>query len=492
MMQPAGLFAADWLVIAGYAGLVLWIGLRVARSDPGRVTTFTVANRAMPTWVATGSLLATELSAATFLGVPHAGFTGDWSYLQLLVGALIGRIIVAYAMIRRYAALELVTVYQVFGQRVGPSSRRLAAALFLLGRLLASGVRLYLAGLAFSVATGLPLSGSILVAGLVAGIYTGSGGIRSVMWTDILQAGLFIVAAVACVWVALPLTGLDLAELYTVATQAGKTTIVQTPIFESSRSLGPALIGGLFLALAAQGTDQDLVQRLLTTKNRSGGAIAVVASGVLTIPLAVIFLLLGTCLWALYTAGMGLEPGVAAVADDQRVVAQFAATLMPVGLRGLVFAGLFAAAMSSLDSAIHALATTWITDIAPGKSPPKRLRRVTGTCTAALIATALGFIWYQQVISATSELNLVELALSAMSVIYGGLLGGVCVALFGRTRGSDRSCVAGMALGSLAGVLLFLQPLVLGEVAIPWTYWIPLTATLTIAIAWLAPRSRVG
>ncbi|MGB1278078.1 MAG: sodium:solute symporter family transporter, partial [Nannocystaceae bacterium] len=224
----------DWGIIVAYAVIVVWVGLWVrARGEANRGSDeFLVARRQMPTWVATGSLLATELSAATFLGVPHAAFAGDWSYLQLLVGALLGRIVVATTMIRRYAALNLVTVYGLLGRRIGPRSHRLSAWLFIAGRVLASGVRLFIAALAFSVVTGLSLSLSIVCAGSLAGLYAGFGGIRSVMWTDILQALVFIVAALAALWVGFEVVGLDFGHLLALGETAGKLDILKigTPI----------------------------------------------------------------------------------------------------------------------------------------------------------------------------------------------------------------------------------------------------------------------
>ncbi|MCB9748977.1 MAG: hypothetical protein H6713_03105 [Myxococcales bacterium] len=515
--------ALDWLVMLAYAGLVLWIGWRASdRTDSA--SAFMLGDRSIPPWAALCSLIATELSAATFLGVPHAAYTGDWTYLQFLIGSIVGRLLIATWLLGQYFKLELVTVYGLLGHRFGLRSQRAAAWLFLVGRVLASGVRLFIAALAFAQLTGFSIELSIVLAGGVAGIYTRAGGIRAVIWTDVLQGGVFLVAGLTVLAV---IAGhLAPAGLSAVVAAAGdKLTVIRWPaplldalpdgtsstLLWERLALGwrrfvdgtlgqagvlpSALIGGLFLTLAAQGTDQDLVQRLLTTRDARGGARALVISGFVNVPLVALFLCIGTGLWALHEPTLGLAPAGAfpPPADPKQVLPSFALLYLPAGLRGLVFAGLFAAAMSSLDSAVNALATSWAVDIrgTAGVAPtPPALRRATTVFTALLVLAALLFVSYERLAASQDGLSLVELALAAMSVVYGGLLGSFLVALLTPNRGRDGSVTVGMLVGATTGAALFLQPVWLGRSVIAWPWWIALSALVAFSIGALPRRAR--
>lgn len=500
----------DWGVLVAYAALVLLIGWRARRhgDDP------LLAGRSIPAWAALCSLIATELSAATFIGVPHAAYLGDWSYLQLVIGSALGRLAVASWMIGLYHRLDLVTVYGLLGRRFGRKSQRCAAWLFLVGRVLASGVRLFIAALAFATVTGASVELAIVATGVIATTYTRVGGIEAVIATDVLQGAVFLIAALVTLVALLGLLDGGAPALLAAAGAAGKTAIVHLPVLSDisgtsadavwgqlgaglrallgrADSLPAALVGGVFLALAAQGTDQDLVQRLLATRDGRGGARAMAASGFASIPVVLLFLLLGTCLWGLHDPSAALTPAGAfpAPVDDKRVLPEFALLYLPAGLRGLLFAGLFAAAMSSLDSAINALATSWVVDLreAPVARREAVLGRATLVFSALLITAALLFVRYEQ---QTTGLSLVELALSAMSVVYGGLLGGFLTALLTPTRGRDGSVRAGMLVGAAVGLALFLQPLWTdGPPAIAWPWWIPIGALVSLSIGALPRRA---
>jgi len=277
-----------------------------------------------------------------------------------------------------------------------------------------------------------------------------------------------------------------LPELFEWGADQGRTQIFHMdPLFSLSngRTLGTALLGAFLLTLATHATDHDMVQRLLTTRTGAGGGRALLGSALLNFPLTLLFLLIGTGLAHFYSAAPDYS-----VADSERILPLFALHELPNGLRGLLFAGLFAAAMSSLDSAICALATTWSHDIAPARtaSPPS-LRRIRGNSlvlTLLLTASAVGMANYHRLlISRGTDLNLVEFALSSMSILYGGLLGVFALGMTTRGRGSPASVLAGLLIGASAGLLLFLQPLLFDSVRVGWPWWIPISATLTFALA---------
>ena len=483
--------ALDWLVVALYAAVALALG----RATAGRhdAPDLLLGRRQIPTWAVLGSMVATELSAATFLGVPDAAFGGSWSYLQLAFGALLGKIVVSRFVIPLYHQLELVSLYELLALRFGRRTQRTAALCFVGGRVLASGVRLFIAALAFSAATGADLPVAILASGIVAGLYTRTGGIRSVIYTDVLQAGLFGVAAILLLGAAFEATPGGVTALWDWAREGGRTRVFSlSPLFTASTSagFGTAFVGGFFLTLATHGTDFDMVQRLLTARSGRAGGRALLGSGLLNFPITLLFLAVGTAIAGASELGSGFDP------EAGRVVPQFAVEWLAPGLRGLVFAGLFAAAMSSLDSAICAIGTSFTVDVRgldPGAPEMAgRLRRATVGSTAALIAAALAMAVYYEALVAGRDggLSLVEVALSAMTILYGGLLAVFAVAIARPGVGDDGSARLALLVGGACGFALFLHPVLLGKTLLAWTWWIPTSAALSLAVVALAARGR--
>lgn len=437
-------------------------------------------------------MVATELSAATFLGVPEAAYSGTWSYLELAFGALLGKLAISQRVIPLYHRLGVVSVYQLLRDRFGERSQRTAAGCFVAGRLMASGVRLFIAALAFSVVTGTSMPVSIVACGLIAGIYTRAGGIRSVIWTDILQAGVFLAGAVALLLAAAASVEGGFATIWEWASERGRSDVFTfSPLFslEDTRGFGTALVGGFFLTLATHGTDQDMVQRLLAARGGREGSLALSGSALLNFPLTALFLAVGTTI----AASHALSPDAWEVTDSARVVPSFALQVLPMGIRGLVFAGLFAAAMSSLDSAICSIASTYAVDIArepaTGERLAARTRWASIFATAGLVASALAMSLYHAALPDTGP-SLVEFALSAMTILYGGLLGVFAVAVLAPRAGSERSAVAGLWVGAAIGLALFLHPIVLDKTWLAWTWWIPLSASTAAAITVLGKHSR--
>jgi SSS family transporter len=486
-------------VIAAYSAAVLALG-RLASRGHATAEDLLLGRRSIPTWAVLGSMVATELSAATFLGVPDASYGGTWAYLELAFGALLGKLVVSIRVIPLYHELGVVSIYQLLALRFGPHSQRAAAACFVAGRLLASGVRLFIAALAFSAVTDTSIPLSIVGCGLIAGVYTRAGGIRSVIWTDVLQAGVFLTSAVALLCAAAAAVPGGFPAILSWAEDAGRMQIFTFSPFltwTEATGFGTALLGGFFLTLATHGTDFDMVQRLLTARSGRSGGLALGGSALLNFPITALFLLLGTAIAAHHAlAPPAWDP------DSARVVPSFAMHALPIGLRGLVFAGLLAAAMSSLDSAICAIATSWTIDLRGATRDDQRVAARTQwaavAATAALVISALGMAAYhaaltQAALAANSAgPSLIELALSAMTILYGGLLGIFAVAILAPERGSDRGAVAGLAVGAAAGILLFVHPLLLGETWLAWTWWIPLSASLAaiVTVAFGPLRSR--
>jgi SSS family transporter len=477
----------DLAVMLLYAGTLVAMGWRVGRRRQSG-DELTLAGRKLPAWAVLCSMSATELSAATFIGVPHAAYTGDWFYLQLAVGSLLAKALLAHWVIPLYHELGLVTVYGYLDDRFGPAVTRVAALCFVVGRVLASGVRLFIAALALAAVTGLSVPAAIGLAGALAGAYTIAGGIRAVVYTDVVQGAVLLLAAAATLAALLSAAG-GPGPLLDWAAGGERARILHLDPWLSlrdGRAFGSAVIGALFLTLATHATDHDMVQRLLATHDGRSGGRALLGSAVLNFPLTLLFLMIGTGLAHFYATAPGYEIG-----DSARIFPLFALHELPTGVRGLVFAGIFAAAMSSLDSAILAIATSWVVDVrpaAPGTPPdPKRIRLASLAFTFLLVGAALAMARYHLQLQSASATNdapsLVEFALSAMTILYGGLLGVFAVGLLAPGRGSVRSALAGLGTGATIGAALFLQPLLLGETMVAWTWWIPISATATFLIA---------
>ncbi len=482
----------DLCFMGAYAVALIWMGVHFARTRTDK-NDFALGGRALPTWAVLLSMSATELSAATFVGVPHAAYTGDWSYLQLALGALLGKTLLAWQVIPLYYRSGVVTVYGFLAERFGSAPQTAAALCFLIGRLLASGARLFIASLALAAVSDIPIAWAIVGCGVIAGLYTLAGGIKAVVWTDTLQAGLLLFSALAVLSSLIGSAPGGFSGLWEWAEGGGRTRIaLLEPLLslDNGRVLGTALIGAFFLTLASHATDHDMVQRLLTTRNAKGGSRALIGSALLNFPLTLLFLAIGTGLAYFYQAPPDYD-----ISDHARIFPLYALHELPDGLRGMVFAGLFAAAMSSLDSAICAMATCWCNDIRPAKaSDAAELRRMRGASlvfSIGLIASALAMSTYHAILTEGQALNapnLVEFALSAMSIVYGGLLGVFALGFTSRTRGSPASVCAALVIGTALGFTLFLHPILFGRTWIAWPWWIPISATVTLGVAASARR----
>ena len=475
--------ATDWAVLLGYVALVLGIGWYVSRgtkSAEGHLR----ANRDLPAWAVVFSILAAEISAATYIGVPQDSFSGNWTYLQFAIGALLGKWVVSSWFVRLYWRLNLPTVYGLLAQRIGPRSQRASAWAFLCGRLVASGVRLYIAAIAFSVVTHVPVSGCILLMAGISTLYTLVGGLRAVVWTDVAQGTVFFVGALTALVVGLHEIGLPVGQIASEALEAGKLRLFglhENPLVSTS-SLWSALLGGFLLSLAVQGTDQEAVQHMLNTRSERSAGRTVLTSGLVTFPIVATFLAVGTMLWA-FQRHVGAH-GYALGTDEEikRVFPNFILHEMPVGLRGLVFAGLFAAAISSLGATLNAAAAAWTHDILPRAQALSlsRVRLLTGSFGLLLAGIGLFFDWYAR----DSPIHLVQIALGAMTILYGGILGAFLVALFAARRGNDASVPLGMLAGVVCGATFyFFLP---GVLAWPWS--LALSTAVACAAGLMAPR----
>lgn len=475
--------ALDWTIGTLYFVLVPAIGIYAGRRE-GDLGDYFLGGRRIPWWAVWLSIIAAETSAVTFIAVPAFAYARDWTYLATAFGNILGRIVVAFLFLKPYFELGVFTVYGYLEKRFGPRSRDGAAVLFLLTRLLASGVRLYAGALIVETVTGLDVRFCIALLAGVTVIYTMIGGIKAVIATDVLQVFVMFggaAAAAAAILHELP-GGL---EGVAAALPPGKTRLFDLA-FDPSRET--TLWGGLlvtFLIMASHGTDQDLVQRMLTAKDLRSSRRALIASGLLDIPIVVVFLSIGTLLFVYYAR----YPDPTLPVRPDKVFPHFIVHKLPRGIAGLVVAGILSVAMGSLSAAMNAIASTVVIDlwkpyVSPHSTPEDDVRTARGiTLVAAhlLVAVAIGTWW----VATQGQELLLNLAFQVVGYTWGALLG-VFLLGFLSARSGDRWNLVAMGSG-IASVVLSKVWLELA-----WSWFIPLGAAVTMAVGLLGPAKATA
>lgn len=481
----------DGLVIAAYFAAVLGIGLWVGRREKNTGDFFLGGRRQH--WIVAGiSIIATEVSALTYIAVPGDAFSTNCEYLQMYAGAFAGRMLVAYLLLPAFYGGQVTTVYEYLGQRFGPATRTTATFFFFASRTLGSGIRLLVASLAVSEVFGWPLIWVIIACVSVTALYATVGGIKSIMWTDVLQAATFVVAPTLAIVYLLHATPGTWTENLNTAIVTGKFKVLNwnwNP--NNPRSFWVLFIHATLLNVAAMGTDQDMTQRMLTCPDLKRGRRSLIFNAVVGFPLVCLFLTVGTMLWVHY-AGSPNGPSLpaAVVAQKDRIFPYFMAHDAPVGygLRGVLIAGIFAAAMSSLASAIGALSSSAVTDLyrplCAGRSESHYL-------LAARVFTVLFAIVLTVVAIAFAEsANLLWKVFEFAGLVFGGLLGVFLLGVLTRDRGWDWWNVPSMLISVVMLIALKLVQEHSGTVWIAWPWWI-VVGTATTFILGAIPR-RAG
>jgi len=434
-----------------------------------------LGQRGLPWWAIMLSIVATETSALTVISIPGIAARGDLTFLQLAFGYLAGRIGIAALLLPGYFEGTQDTAYQRLERRFGRGARRAASGVFLLTRALADCVRIFATAIPLAIITHWSLPAGILAIGIVTVIYTWVGGLRAVVWVDVIQLGVYLLGGVATLVVATRLAGGPGA--FARAWDAGKlVTLDFTPSFKVLYTFWGGVLGGALLAGASHGTDHVIVQRLLAARALKDAQRALIGSGVFIIAQFALFLLVGTSLWL-----AGADQG--AVRSDT-IYPTFVITRLPTGLAGLVVAGILAAAMSSHASAVNSLASASTHDFyAPlsGRQDPTHLLRVgrwlTLLWTAVLVAGAMAF--------RNQNTPVVQLALSVASITYGALLGTYLLGGWW-SRARQRDVVVAIIVSVLA-----MTPVVLGVPwrvlpGLAWPWYVPLGTAVTVAVGMLS------
>jgi solute:Na+ symporter, SSS family len=519
----------DLLVITLYFVSVVWVGLKLGQRE-NSLAGFALGGRSIPWWAVLASIVAAETSAATFLGTPGEGFElVNYTYLQIAIGTILGRIIVAFLFIKPFFDYNVYSIYEFLEVRFGPATRTAASAIFLVTRVLASGARLYVAAIvlavAFTLVTGTQPTvaqqlviylSSILFITILTAIYTSIGGIKAVVWTDCIQSCVMFggaLSAIAVLVLCMPggwrqvthLVQSTTMPMITTGTTHGAPLMKNVlKVLGSEYTIWAALLGSTFTTLATHGTDQDMVQRMLTATDYKKSRLSLITSGLADLPIGFIFLTIGILLHWFYQ----LNHDASLPQKNTEIFAYFILTRMPVGLRGLLIAGIFATSMGSLSAALNALATSFTRDFYRGgqadanDSKSLAVARTFTYVFAGLMILVASATAYFVIMHPTSRI--IPIVLGIFGYTYGSLLGVFLLGLLAKERGSDAGNCIAMVCGFvvvavLTGLpnqmleLLRIKPLVVLQdipvVSFPWRIMFGSLTTLAVAALFAKPVS---
>ena len=494
-MIPALLVAhlrlPDLLLILVYLAAITLFGLRFARgnSSARSLRSYFLGGRTIPWWAIALSIVSAETSTLTIIGVPAVAFAGDFGFLQIVFGYMLGRIAVCVLFLPKYFQGELYTAYQLIDRRFGSVLHKITAALFLCTRAAAEGVRVFAVSIVVSIAIGTRDVLSIAIITLLTLIYTFEGGIAAVIWTDVVQMAIYIGGTLVALWSLGHHVDGGWTTIHAVTHAAGKLRLLHFAFsLSETYTFWAGVLGGTFLTMASHGTDQLMVQRLLVARNLRESRLALLASGVVIFLQFTLFLCIGAGLYVFY-----MQHPHAPFATANHIFPTFIVQEMPVGVTGLLIAAILAAAMSNLSAALNSLSSTTIVDFylhwRPLAAEKERvLLSRASTVMWALVLFALAML-------SRSGGNVVEIGLSIASVAYGSLLG---VFLLGTItkRANQAGAIIGMVTGfalnialwirqtHTLGIMLFGHHLALPLIA--WTWYVLIGAIVTFVLGYLA------
>ena len=487
--------------LVGTTALGLWVGRRQRDAKD-----YFVADRAIPWWAVMLSIVATETSALTFISTPGLSYGnapgyGNLGFLQVVAGYILGRIVVAAVLLPRYFQGNLVTAYALLETRFGLATRRFTSIVFMVTRGLADSVRVFATAIPVALIIGPSVTNqayvmpmSVLLLGFLTVAYTYKGGMKAVVWTELLQATIYISGGLAALFMLGSLVPGGWSAIWSGASTAGKTSAVDFRFTLSNpHTVWAGLIGGAFLAMASHGTDQLIVQRLMSSRSLKDAQRAIIGSGLVVFCQFFLFLAIGLGLWAFYQ-------GRTFTATDA-IFPTFILEHMPPGLVGLIVAAIVAATMSTHSGAINSLAGATTHDIylplsKRSADDPQTLKM--GRMFALIwgIVLTLGALLFPE----DTKTPVVIVALGIASFTYGGLLGGFFLGIFWR-RAIQRDAILGMSVAiATMAFIVFARPIstafpslasTLAPFAgIAWPWYVLIGTTITLAVGILSSMTH--
>ena len=466
-----GLNKLDFAIIAVYLAGITLFGLRF-RKKQRSLRDYFLADRNIPWWAIALSIVAAETSTLTIISIPGLAYDTNLTFLQVVLGYLVGRIIISFVLLPHYFRGELYTAYELIEHRFGRSLRSLTAGLFLITRAAAEGVRVYAVSIVVAIALGTGEITSIIVITVLTLIYTFEGGLAAVIWTDVVQTIIYVGGTLVGVFTILHLVPGGWDTIHIVAGNAGKLQVFNFALdFWKPYTFGAGVLGGAFLTTASHGTDQLIVQRLLAARNQKQSIAALLSSGLAIFFQFALFLMVGVMLFVFYrvpSANFG---------KADRIYPTFIVSQMPHGISGLLIAAVLAAAMSNLSAALNSLSSTSMMDFYLRGNPQVdekqklRLSRISTLCWA-LVLFGLA------VLSLHKVSRVIEVGLSIASVAYGALLGVFLLGVLTR-KANQSGAIVGMLCGFVVELYIWLYT------PVPWTWYVAIGTLITFAIGYL-------
>ncbi len=462
----------DLAIIVVYLAAITWFGARFRRSQHSLKDYF-LGGRTAPWWAIALSIVSAETSTLTIISTPTLSFGGDFGFLQVVLGYLLARLVISALFLPHYFRGEMFTAYQLIERRFGPRLRKATAGTFLVIRALAEGVRVFAISIVVSIVLGTGELASIVVIVLLTLFYTFEGGMRAVIWTDVVQMCLYVFGGIVSFWVMLALIPGGWGQILAVAGpekfQVFHFEIASGAAFFSQKySFLAGVLGGCFLTTASHGTEQLMVQRFLSARSEGQSRAALFASWAVIAFQFTLFLAIGVILFVFYR-----QRGIQAPAVMDSIYPRFIWDYLPVGVAGLVMAAILAAAMSNLSAALNALASTTVIDflqplgVGGGEGRQLRLARAT-TVVWGVVLLGIGT-------AARHWGPVLEAGLTVASLAYGGLLGVFLLGVL-PLKVKEGPALAGMAAG--IAVVLFLL-----KVGVAWTWFVAAGTVVTMAVA---------
>ncbi|MFA5111567.1 MAG: sodium/solute symporter [Desulfobaccales bacterium] len=478
----------DYSVLLLLLVVMVFIGLYCGREEE-TTADFFLGKRQIPWWAACLSFVATEISAVTLISVPAIAYMENWEYAQFFIGSFLARVVIAFLFIPAFYRYNCTSIYEFLKYRFGPETQIAGSILFFITRLLASGVRLMVACLAVSILIGWPILPTILLFSVICILYIAWGGIKAVVWTNVVQALAFTLAGAVAIGFLLTRIDGGAAAVVAIAGDAGKLKIFNwgpglaeagLPVFLKSLFTDPnllvlATLNGFFGSMAAFGTDQETMQRLLTVETRRASQKTMLLTPIGSFLVMLIFLSVGACLYAFYAQ----HPGMPLPAKLDKIFPHFIEQTMPPLMRGLMLAAIV---LASIDSPLGSLTSSFVTDIYRPvlvKSGTERHYLFVSRVCVVMFGIILAFIAY----FFSHFEKFLWLAFKIGGVTYGSLLGVFLLGLL-TTRRCNRVNVAAMTLSALGLLAL----LILSEKNIfplGWTWLLLIGTFLTFAIGWI-------
>ncbi len=473
----------DLGIIVLYLIGITWFGARFKESQKSLKDYF-LGGRNTPWWAIGFSIVSAETSTLTVIGTPALSFGGNFGFLQVVMGYLLARIVISSLFLPHYFRGELFTAYELMQRRFGMRLRRLTAGTFLLLRALAEGVRVFAISIVISIILGTGEIASIVVIVCLTLFYTFEGGMTAVIWTDVVQMFLYVGGAIVSLFVILHQIPGGWAEVSAAAAAAGKLQVFDFRMdwswefFSRQYSFWAGVLGGCFLTTASHGTEQLMVQRLLSAKNEGEARKAMFASWGVIFFQFTLFLVIGLILWKYY-ANTGLE----APKPADRIYPQFIWNALPVGVSGLVVAAILAAAMSNLSAALNALASTTVMDFYKLKYPDREESHYLRLAKWATVVW--GLVLFGIGVLSRQVNSVLEAGLGIASILYGALLGVFLLGVLTK-RVSERAAMVGMVAG--IGVNLYIK----FGTPVAWTWYVLIGTAVTAGVGLAASAMLDG